>query len=66
MTDELVQVLVGAFMVPEDPLLSELSTTAWECTFVLLYVVLVMSGHMVSQMLWHLESLGAPGESALV
>jgi len=55
LTFELVEVVVGTLVISENPLLPEFALASLEATFVLGDVGLVVSSHVIGQMLRHLE-----------
>jgi hypothetical protein len=52
---KLIFVKMGSFMVSENPLLSEIFVASFERADKFDDFTFVMSGEMVSQVLWHLE-----------
>jgi hypothetical protein len=63
---ELVHVLVGFFVISQDPMLSELWEASWIWANELFVFFFFMSGHVVGQMLRHLEALCTTSISALM
>jgi len=66
LTFELVEVVVGTLVISENPLLPEFALASLEATFVLGDVGLVVSSHVIGQMLRHLEWLCTSFERTFV